>query len=124
MEGPYCALRLFCSMLNLCFLATGGPGSGKGTQCSKIVEEFGYAHLSAGDLLRQEVARGNERGQMIEDLMKEGKLVPRVNIYFSVAEEQSHAEREFHLIDVIQSVISGQYTGKMKAGFSQEESNL
>ena len=63
------------------FLATGGPGSGKGTQCSKIVEEFGYAHLSAGDLLRQEVARGNERGQMIEDLMKEGKLVPQVNIY-------------------------------------------
>lgn len=55
----------------------GGPGSGKGTQCSKIVEEFGYVHLSAGDLLRQEVARASERGQMIEDLMKEGKLVPQ-----------------------------------------------
>lgn len=27
-------------------------GSGKGTQCSKIVEEFGFTHLSAGDLLR------------------------------------------------------------------------
>lgn len=61
---------------------TGGPGSGKGTQCSKIVEEFGYVHLSAGDLLRQEVARASERGQMIEDLMKEGKLVPQVILLF------------------------------------------
>jgi len=30
------------------------PGSGKGTNCSRIVEEFGYVHLSAGDLLRDE----------------------------------------------------------------------
>ena len=32
----------------------GGPGAGKGTQCAKIVENFGYVHLSAGDLLRAE----------------------------------------------------------------------
>ncbi|KAJ7339397.1 hypothetical protein OS493_005792 [Desmophyllum pertusum] len=55
----------------------GGPGSGKGTQCTRIVEEFGYIHLSAGDLLRQEVAKGNEIGQNIEEIMKEGKLVPQ-----------------------------------------------
>ena len=30
----------------------GGPGAGKGTQCAKIVDNFGYVHLSAGDLLR------------------------------------------------------------------------
>lgn len=30
------------------------PGSGKGTNCARIVEEFGYEHLSAGDLLRAE----------------------------------------------------------------------
>ena len=29
----------------------GGPGAGKGTQCQKIVDHFGYAHLSAGMLL-------------------------------------------------------------------------
>ncbi len=28
----------------------GGPGSGKGTNCSRIVEDFGYVHLSAGIL--------------------------------------------------------------------------
>lgn len=61
-------------------MITGGPGSGKGTQCTRIVEEFGYIHLSAGDLLRQEAAKENERGQMIKDIMKEGKLVPQVKM--------------------------------------------
>ncbi|CAJ1070642.1 hypothetical protein FQN60_008308 [Xyrichtys novacula] len=32
----------------------GGPGSGKGTQCEKIVAKYGYTHLSSGDLLRAE----------------------------------------------------------------------
>ncbi|CAM0880291.1 unnamed protein product [Alopecurus aequalis] len=54
----------------------GGPGSGKGTQCSKIVNQFGYTHLSAGDLLREEVKSNSEQGTMIKNLMHEGKLVP------------------------------------------------
>jgi len=33
----------------------GGPGCGKGTQCAKIVEKYGFTHLSSGDLLRNEV---------------------------------------------------------------------
>eukprot|EP00954_Amorphochlora_amoebiformis_P015584 1223128-Amorphochlora_amoeboformis.AAC.1 len=33
---------------------TGGPGTGKGTQCAKVVEDYGYSHLSTGDLLRAE----------------------------------------------------------------------
>jgi len=35
----------------------GGPGAGKGTQCQKIVEEFSFVHLSAGELLREEKIR-------------------------------------------------------------------
>lgn len=54
----------------------GGPGAGKGTQCEKIVEEYGYTHLSAGDLLRAERKSGSEKGQMIEEYIKEGKIVP------------------------------------------------
>ena len=38
----------------------GAPGSGKGTQCARIVETYGWQHLSAGDLLRQEVAAESE----------------------------------------------------------------
>ncbi|KXZ42244.1 hypothetical protein GPECTOR_176g225 [Gonium pectorale] len=54
----------------------GGPGSGKGTQCEQIKEEYEVVHLSAGDLLRAEVKSGSEIGQKCEALMKEGKLVP------------------------------------------------
>jgi len=54
----------------------GGPGAGKGTQCSKIVDEYKYTHLSAGDLLRAERASGSENGQMIDEYIKEGKIVP------------------------------------------------
>lgn len=61
--------------LKLVFV-TGGPGSGKGTQCAKIVEHFGFEHLSAGDLLRVEQNSGNETGNMIKGMIKEGKLVP------------------------------------------------
>jgi hypothetical protein len=38
----------------------GAPGAGKGTQCAKIVERYGWTHLSTGDLLRNEVAEGTE----------------------------------------------------------------
>ncbi|CAM9099152.1 unnamed protein product [Discosporangium mesarthrocarpum] len=54
----------------------GGPGAGKGTQCALIVENFGYVHLSAGDLLRSEKQSGSDLASMINDYIKEGKIVP------------------------------------------------
>ncbi|KAE9980923.1 bifunctional uridylate/adenylate kinase [Venturia inaequalis] len=55
----------------------GGPGSGKGTQCAKLVKDFGFKHLSAGDLLRDEQDRpGSEFGDMIKEYIKDGKIVP------------------------------------------------
>lgn len=54
----------------------GGPGSGKGTQCSNIVRDYGFTHLSAGDLLRAEIKSGSANGTMIRNMIKEGKIVP------------------------------------------------
>uniref|UniRef100_A0A0E0HMD2 adenylate kinase n=1 Tax=Oryza nivara TaxID=4536 RepID=A0A0E0HMD2_ORYNI len=54
----------------------GGPGSGKGTQCSNIVEHFDFIHLSAGELLRAEINSGSENGTMIDTIITEGKIVP------------------------------------------------
>lgn len=55
----------------------GGPGSGKGTQCENIAREFGYKHLSAGELLRAERAReGSSLGAIIEKVITEGSTVP------------------------------------------------
>lgn len=55
----------------------GGPGSGKGTQSANLVRDFGFTHLSAGDLLRAEQAReGSEYGTLIREYIREGKIVP------------------------------------------------
>uniref|UniRef100_A0A2D4Q353 Adenylate kinase isoenzyme 1 n=1 Tax=Micrurus surinamensis TaxID=129470 RepID=A0A2D4Q353_MICSU len=54
----------------------GGPGSGKGTQCEKIVQKYGYTHLSTGDLLREEVSSGSDRGKKLSAIMEKGELVP------------------------------------------------
>ncbi|KAK2072734.1 hypothetical protein P8C59_007071 [Phyllachora maydis] len=55
----------------------GGPGAGKGTQCARLVSEFGFVHLSAGDLLRAEQGRpGSEFGELIQDCIKNGTIVP------------------------------------------------
>lgn len=43
------------------------------------MSEFGLTHLSAGDLLRAEVARGSRQGERIQEMMKEGELVPPVS---------------------------------------------
>merc|ERR1712045_365069 len=54
----------------------GGPGSGKGTQCDNIVAKFGYSHLSSGDLLRDQVLSGSEKGKQLFSVMSQGALVP------------------------------------------------
>lgn len=43
----------------------GGPGSGKGTQCDLIKENYVVNHLSPGDLLRAEVAKGGPLAKKI-----------------------------------------------------------
>ncbi|KAG0084610.1 hypothetical protein BGZ92_009718 [Podila epicladia] len=55
----------------------GGPGVGKGTQCARLVQEYGFIHLSAGDLLRQEQSRpGSPFYELISTFIAEGKIVP------------------------------------------------
>lgn len=58
----------------------GGPGSGKGTQCEKIVAKYGLSHLSSGDLLRAEVQSGSARGAQLTKTMEAGELVPLVSL--------------------------------------------
>jgi UMP-CMP kinase len=55
----------------------GGPGAGKGTQCANLVRDYGFTHLSAGDLLRAEQDRKDSQfGDMIKDYIKSGRIVP------------------------------------------------
>ncbi len=53
----------------------GAPGSGKGTQAAKLVEKKGFKHISTGDLLRAEIAKGTELGQKVSGIISRGDLV-------------------------------------------------
>lgn len=52
------------------------PGAGKGTQAKRLSARFGLAHISSGELLRQEVSAGTEVGDLAEDYLARGDLVP------------------------------------------------
>lgn len=53
----------------------GRQGAGKGTQCLRLVEEFGVIHISTGDMLRGAVAAGTELGLKAKAIMDAGDLV-------------------------------------------------
>ena len=53
----------------------GPPGSGKGTQAAHIARRLGIPHVSTGELLRREVARGTDLGREVAPIMAEGRLV-------------------------------------------------
>ncbi|XP_068620295.1 UMP-CMP kinase-like [Battus philenor] len=67
----------FNKMLPEVVFVLGAPGAGKGTQCSLISKHYGFVHLSAGDLLREERQRpGSLYGEMIEEKIRNGEIVP------------------------------------------------
>ena len=61
-------------MLNVVIF--GAPGSGKGTQSERIIEEYGLFHISTGDVLREQIARGTELGKTADSYISKGQLIP------------------------------------------------
>lgn len=57
-------------------LLIGAPGSGKGTQATRLAEHFGLTHISSGDLLRQHVTDGTPLGIKVQQYVTRGDLVP------------------------------------------------
>lgn len=54
----------------------GPPGSGKGTQSERLINKYGFLHLSTGDLLRSEISRQTPLGLEAKTFMNKGELVP------------------------------------------------
>lgn len=65
-------------MLNV--IIFGPPGSGKGTQSEKIIEKFGLAHISTGDILRAEIKAESPLGKEASQYINRGELVPDTTI--------------------------------------------
>ena len=53
----------------------GAPGSGKGTQAKKLMDDFGFPQISTGNLLRQAITDGTEIGKQAKAIMAAGNLV-------------------------------------------------
>ena len=54
----------------------GAPGSGKGTQSDKMIEKYGFEHISTGDVLRSEIKNGTELGKTAKQYIDQGQLLP------------------------------------------------
>lgn len=57
-------------------LLIGAPGSGKGTQATRLAAHFGLTHISSGDLLRKHVTEGTALGREVQQYVQRGDLVP------------------------------------------------
>jgi len=54
----------------------GPPGVGKGTQAKTLSEQTGLAHISSGDLFRENMKNQTELGKLAQSYMNKGELVP------------------------------------------------
>jgi adenylate kinase len=72
----------------------GRQGSGKGTQCARLVEHYGTNHVSTGDMLRAAVSEGTELGRKAQAVMDAGNLVSDDIMIGIVAERLAKADVE------------------------------
>jgi adenylate kinase len=61
-------------MVNLVLF--GPPGAGKGTQSDKLIQKYGFVHISTGDLFRWHTKNDTPLGKKVKDIMNSGELVP------------------------------------------------
>jgi len=83
-------------MLNLVLF--GAPGSGKGTQSAKLIDQYGLYHISTGELLRDHIARGTELGKIAESYISRGNLIPddlMIQILDDILEKESEGKEGF-----------------------------
>jgi adenylate kinase len=87
-------------MLNIVIF--GAPGSGKGTQSDKLIEHYKLFHISTGDVLRDNIRRGTELGQVAKGFIDQGQLVPDeliINILAQVLDENKEQASEGVIFD-------------------------
>ena len=78
----------------------GPPGAGKGTQSERLIEKYGFVHISTGDLFRFHKANQTELGKKVIEYIDNGLLVPdQVTIDMLQEEVTKHPEATGFLFD-------------------------
>ena len=77
----------------------GAPGSGKGTQAEKLMNEFNCRQISTGVLLRQAIETGSELGKRVQKIMSEGLLVSDDIVLDLIKNELSEIGENGFLLD-------------------------
>ena len=54
----------------------GPPGAGKGTQAEKLIEKYGFNHISTGEVIREQIRKGTELGRSVQSYIETGQLAP------------------------------------------------
>lgn len=95
----------------------GAPAAGKGTQAARLVKHYGIAHISTGDMLREEVAKGTELGNQAKTIMAEGGLVSDELIIAIVQEriKQDDCKNGFILDGFPRTVVQAEKLEEMVA---------
>ena len=101
-------------MLNIVLF--GAPGAGKGTQADLLAKEFGLIHLSTGDMLREEIAKGTELGMRAKSI-EGGNFAPDevvITLLENAVREHKHGKgfvfdgfpRNIGQVDVLDSILA------------------
>lgn len=78
----------------------GAPGAGKGTLSEALSEKLSLKRVITGDILREEIASGSKKGQVIANLIDNGNFVPNEMINEIVLEYLNRDfEEEYLLLD-------------------------
>jgi adenylate kinase len=96
----------------------GPPGAGKGTQAKLIAQHYGIPHISTGDILRSNVARGTELGRKAKAVMERGELVSDDLVNGMVADriKQPDCDRGFVLDGFPRTVAQAEWLDSELAG--------
>jgi adenylate kinase len=101
--------------LDRAVILLGPPGAGKGTQAKELARRYGVPHLSTGDMLRENIAKGTPLGAKAKPLMERGELVPDSLVLKMVAAriEQPDCSHGFVFDGFPRTVAQAQYLGEM-----------
>jgi adenylate kinase len=101
--------------LNRAVIFLGPPGAGKGTQAKQLAAKYAVPHLSTGDMLRENIARGTVLGAKAKPIMERGELVSDSLVLKMVREriERPDCSHGFVFDGFPRTVAQAQYLGEL-----------